>query len=467
MARRTRRRRSGPKVGFAILGTLLLGILVLGGLATFRTAAAPAVTIEANRPGIGRRTAVNVSVFGAARGLSTLRVELIQGELRKLLAERSHRPRPPWAFWGPQVLEDEIAAEVGSDSVEGLEEGEATIRVEAGRAGTWLLHPDPVVEELTLPVRLVPPRLEVLSTQNYVAQGGSGVVVYRVGPGAVRDGVQAGDWWFPGQPLPERGAEDRFVLYAVPYDRDSAEAIALVAEDDVGNQRSVRFVDRFFKKRMRQARLTISDRFMAKVVPEILAETPELGDRGDLLQNYLAINGELRQSNAAALERLTATSSPRFLWSRPFVPLRSGQVMSSFADRRTYLYEGREVDRQDHLGFDLASTRRAPVAAANSGVVVLAKYFGIYGNTVVIDHGYGLMTLYAHLSSIEVAEGETVERGQGIGRTGQTGLAGGDHLHFSVLVHGRPVNPVEWWDPRWIRDRIAPKLGAALDFEAG
>jgi murein DD-endopeptidase MepM/ murein hydrolase activator NlpD len=138
--------------------------------------------------------------------------------------------------------------------------------------------------------------------------------------------------------------------------------------------------------------------------------------------------------------------------------------MSSFADRRTYLYGGREVDRQDHLGFDLASVAKADVPAANDGVVVLAKYLGIYGNAVVVDHGFGLMTLYAHLSSIGVQEGERVKRAQPLGRSGATGLAAGDHLHFSFLLHGLPVRPVEWWDAHWIQDRLKRKLGAALPF---
>jgi murein DD-endopeptidase MepM/ murein hydrolase activator NlpD len=146
--------------------------------------------------------------------------------------------------------------------------------------------------------------------------------------------------------------------------------------------------------------------------------------------------------------------------------MRDGKVMSSFADRRTYEYQGRSVDHQVHLGFDLASTRGAPIHASNDGTVVVARYFGIYGNTVVVDHGYGIMTLYGHLSSIDVSEGQSVVRGATLGRSGQTGLAGGDHLHFSILIHGLSVNPVEWWDGHWIQDRIARKLGAALPFSS-
>ena len=159
---------------------------------------------------------------------------------------------------------------------------------------------------------------------------------------------------------------------------------------------------------------------------------------------------------------LARRSQPRFLWSGAFLPLHNGQVMAAFADHRTYTWEGREVDHQDHLGFDLASVKSAPVPASNQGLVVLARYFGIYGNTVIVDHGYGLMTLYAHLSAIDVKDGQEVQRGQTLGRTGATGLALGDHLHFTVLLHGLPVSPAEWWDGHWIDDRLRRKLGAAL-----
>ena len=99
-----------------------------------------------------------------------------------------------------------------------------------------------------------------------------------------------------------------------------------------------------------------------------------------------------------------------------------------------------------------------PVRAANDGVVVFAGFFGIFGNAVVIDHGCGLQTLYGHLSSLEVKEGDTVKNEQEIGKSGQTGLAGGDHLHFTILLDGIPVNPTEWWDPHWIKDNITSKF---------
>ncbi len=90
--------------------------------------------------------------------------------------------------------------------------------------------------------------------------------------------------------------------------------------------------------------------------------------------------------------------------------------------------------------------------------VLYAAPLGIYGNCVILDHGLGVQSLYGHLSIIDVKEGDTVEKGQALGRTGTTGLAGGDHLHFTMLVDGVMVSPVEWWDPHWMEDRVFRKI---------
>ena len=90
--------------------------------------------------------------------------------------------------------------------------------------------------------------------------------------------------------------------------------------------------------------------------------------------------------------------------------------------------------------------------------MIFADRLGIYGLAVVIDHGQGLESVYGHLSKIEVTLDQQVKKGQPIGLTGETGLAGGDHLHFAVIVQGIFVNPVEWWDPHWIADNVIKKL---------
>jgi murein DD-endopeptidase MepM/ murein hydrolase activator NlpD len=198
-------------------------------------------------------------------------------------------------------------------------------------------------------------------------------------------------------------------------------------------------------------------------VPEIRQNSPELkiADGTGNLEGFLKENGELRKMNADKILALAKQTSPMRLWDGPFMQLGNSKVEAAFADHRTYIYKGKDVDHQVHLGFDLAVTSRVPILSANAGTVVNASWLGIYGNCVIVDHGMGVQSLYGHLSSFDVKVGDKVGRGQTLGRSGMTGMAGGDHLHFTMLVNGRMVNPVEWWDPHWIEDRIMRKLREA------
>jgi murein DD-endopeptidase MepM/ murein hydrolase activator NlpD len=441
-----------------VLGFILLVLLFFG---LFRVGGVPAIEIESEMAAIGKRTPFRIDISEAKRGLTHVTVEFLQGDKSTTLARKSYTQGSEFAFWGDRTFEDRLTVEAGQEALPELVGGEAKIRVIAGRAGTWLRRPDPKIEEMTLPVRLTPPTLQVTSIQTYVNQGGCEAVTYRVGEASVRDGVLAGSWWFPGYPLPGGDKQERFALFAIPYDMKQADP-KLVVEDGAGNAAERSFVDRFFPKDFKSDTINISDSFLGKVIPEILSQSPDIEDLGDPLKNYLAINRDLRAKNRNALKSLAQKTKQEFLWNEAFLMMPNGKVTASFGEPRTYLYAKKVVDHQTHLGFDLAVTRRAPIPAANSGIVVFAGYFGIYGNAIVIDHGYGLQSIYGHLSSIAVSEGQEVARGEIIGRTGETGLAGGDHLHFSTLLQGLPVNPVEWWDSHWIQDRIARKLGPAF-----
>jgi hypothetical protein len=443
-----------------ILGAILLAFVVSGVL---RVGGTPDIRIEPGMSAIGKRTPIKIMVAEPRRGLTHVKIEFLQGDKVAVLAEKDY-PLSSQFFWGgSKTDQDTLKVEAGRQALPGLTKGSASIRVTADRAGTWLRHPDPTIEEVRMTVSLTPPSLHVTSTQTYVAQGGCEIVTYRVGESAVRDGVRAGSWWFPGYPLPGGGKQDRFALFAVPYDMAQPN-VRLIVEDAAGNEKEAGFIDKFFPKTVKSDTIEVSDTFLQKVVPEIMSSTPELNDQGDLLGNYLAVNRDLRKKNGETLLSLAQKSKPEFLWTKPFVTMPNAKALDFFAQHRVYLYQGREIDQQDHLGLDLAATKQYPIPASNDGVVVYADYFGIYGNAVVIDHGYGLQTLYGHLSSIAVSEGEKVSRGDVIGKTGETGLAGGDHLHFCTLLQGLPVNPAEWIDGHWIKDRIAGKLGAAFSF---
>jgi murein DD-endopeptidase MepM/ murein hydrolase activator NlpD len=155
---------------------------------------------------------------------------------------------------------------------------------------------------------------------------------------------------------------------------------------------------------------------------------------------------------------LANQTEQKVLWTGPFLQLGNSKVEAKFADVRSYIYKGKKVDQQVHLGFDLSVTQHTPVVASNDGKVVYAGNLGIYGNCIVVDHGYSLQSIYAHLSQIDVKPGDMVKKGQSMGKSGSTGLAGGDHLHYGMQVDGVQINPVEWWDSHWIKDRILSKI---------
>jgi hypothetical protein len=443
---------------------ILLVVVGVAGFFGLHAGPAPQIAIEPGARIIGRSTPVTVRVSEPQRGLTAVTIELVQGELVKKIGEASYPGPPAWAPWRTGKGSDEIRATVGKEAVPELKPGSATVRVTAAGSGALLRGPTPVTAQLDLPVQLTPPSLQVLSIRTYVAQGGVEAVVYRVGDTATRDGVRVGTRFYPGHPVPGGAAQERFALFAVPYDMDDAGGVRLLAEDGAGNEAQTRFIDQFFPKPLRKDKIRLNDAFLEKVTGEILSHTPELTDKGNALDNYLEINRDLRKKNQALLEQLAAKSEPAFLWREPFLPMINTAIKAHFAERRSYIYQDREVDQQDHLGLDMASVQAAPVPASNDGVVVFAGYLGIYGNCVVVDHGYGLQSLYGHLSSIEVKAADKVTRGQTLGRSGATGLAAGDHLHFAILLDGLPVNPIEWFDRKWLHDRLKLKLGSALPF---
>jgi len=365
-----------------------------------------------------------------------------------------------------------ISRPLGKQSVPELQSGPARVVVTATRPTFLNLRQLTSTATKDFQVRLEPPRVAVLSTHHYVNHGGSEMVVYKATPPDVASGVRVGDLEYPGFAASGAGASGadpsiRVAFFALLYDQPLNAPIVAFARDEAGNQVKATFVDNVFEKPFKKSRIEIDDKFMNKTVPDIVEHSPELKmapppqDSPDMVAAFLRVNGELRKINADQIAAMAAKTSPTKMWEGPFVQLGNSQVEASFADRRTYIYKGKEIDQQTHLGFDLAVTAHVPVAAANAGTVLNASWLGIYGNCVILDHGMGVQSLYAHLMSFDVKVGDTVTRGQIIGRSDSTGLAGGDHLHFTMLVGGRMVNPVEWWDPHWIADRVERKLKEA------
>ena len=280
--------------------------------------------------------------------------------------------------------------------------------------------------------------------------------------------MRVGDQTYPGFPASGAGIKGdeatKVAFFALPFDQDLNTPMSLFARDPAGNEATAPLDHMPFAKPFARSRIEIDDRFLSRVVPAIAATTPDMQlptTPDALVASFLRINGELRRRNNQTIADYARQTAPEMLWKDAFQALGNASVEARFADNRTYVNAGKDIDQQVHLGFDLAVTERIPVTSANRGIVVHAADLGSYGNCVIVDHGLGVQSLYGHLSSIDVKPGDRVEKGQTLGRSGMTGLAGGDHLHFSMLVNGVQVNPVEWWDPKWMQDRVFRKISDA------
>ena len=449
----------------------LLALLILGvgfAIAWFIAGrgTGPAITMEWPTSAIGQSGELVLLIDAPKGRLTTLDVVLTQGENRIpvfTLEEDSSAAITPAG-----ENQFRFTRSIGKQHHPELVEGPAVIQVTAGQPTFMGLQQTKTTLTRPLTVRLTPPRVAVLSTQHYINHGGSEVVVYRATPPDVPSGVRVDDREFRGFPASGAGLTSsdsslHVAFFALSWDQDVNTPISVFARDEAGNEATAQLEHRAFPKTFRRSRIGIDDAFLGKVVPAILQNTPDfkVENPGDLLASYLRINRDLRRENDARIAALAQETSPRVLWRGPFKQLLNSAVEAGFADRRTYVYKGDSVDFQTHLGFDLASTSAAPVLAANSGTVVHAGFLGIYGNCVILDHGMGLQSLYAHLSSIGVQRGDSVQMSQELGRSGTTGLAGGDHLHFTMLLGGRAVTPIDWWSAQWVEDRITRKLREA------
>ena len=442
------REHGGVGTVLVLLALTAIGFLILREI----IGGPPEVRLSRDIKGVGRSTPILVS-FVDGRGLRSLDISLEQNGQTLPLFSQTYGSR--WHLWYSEPAEISQELQLGTDHQTDLKDGQASLRI---HARNWRLFGGETTLEHPLVVRSRPPSVEIRSGLLYVNQGGSELVLYKVSDSAIESGVRVGSYSFPGHPLPGGQPGEHLALFAYPHDVPTGTVAQVFARDEIDNQALANFPHRLMPKRFRSRDIEISDSFIQTTVGAILSNSPEVRDEGDGLKNFLLVNGKLRQMNRAKIAELAKQTAPEPLWDGPFLQLTNSAVESQFADYRSYQYQGRKVDEQVHLGFDLASLQHAPVVASNSGRVVFAEYLGIFGNTVIVDHGLGLQTLYSHLNSFRAKPGDMVSKGDVLGETGSTGLAGGDHLHFTTLLAGVEVNPVEWWDPLWIEQHILAKL---------
>jgi murein DD-endopeptidase MepM/ murein hydrolase activator NlpD len=434
--------------------TLSLSLLVVGAISYFGwRQSVPGVAASFSEPPafVGLKTPLSLMLQAARGGVRSVEVRVVQGTNRVAAVRKEFSP--------PLKNQEQIQLVVEGKSL-GLKEGSARLEVYASD-GFWrpLSFADQPILAHPVTLDLTPPTLDLLAATQYVNQGGGGLVVYR-SKGARRSGVNAGGLFFPGFPVGDPESGNHVAFLALSFNFQAATPILFTASDEAGNVVSRAVASTILPKKFPADKVELTEELLRRKLPELLPERGEISD-DQLLSAFLTVNRDKRREAEDTKRQVSARSQPKPLWRGAFVQPRNTKVFSNFAERRSYRFRGQEVDSQVHWGYDLASFKESVVPAANSGQVVFAGPLTIYGNAVIVDHGLGLATLYGHLSRIDVKVGDPVEKGAPLGRTGSTGLAIGDHLHYEVLIHGIPVSPLEWWDGKWIRDHILKPLREA------
>ena len=390
---------------------------------------------------------VEIVVSDAGAGLKTVNATLSSGGAEQTLAA---------AQLAQPAAEQKITVEV--TRLKGIKEGPAVLRVVA-RDGSWWhwFKGNETVLEKKLTIDVTPPTISLVADDRYVNFGGVGVIVYAPSADTEMSGIKIGNYFFPGYKGQVKDHPDHYVaLFAHAYNVPAESRPVLIATDRAGNTREMRIAYELKNVNYKKSTIPISDNFINEKVAPLLKDVS--ARQGSPKEIFVKVNKGLRKENEDKITEITSKGTPSILWKGAFSQLSNSKVEANFADARSYRYNDEIIDNAYHLGYDLSVTRNYPVEASNSGTVAFTGDLGIYGNAVILDHGLGLFTLYGHLSAIDVKVGDTITQRQILGKTGETGLAAGDHLHFGVYLNGVPVLPVEWWDPKWINDNIAPKL---------
>lgn len=421
-----------------------VGLLILS--------ATPEIRIDEPLKVIGGDTPVTLHIT-APHGIRRVWATVEQNGSTWPMSETS-QPAARWNFLGKNLAPKDVVVTVGRKLAPKLKDGKARVVFSAQsndlRGSTAELAYDVMVNSQ-------PPVVYADALQHYINQGGCELVTFTVSGYWTEAGVKVGKYKFRSFPMPGKTQQgdrsERFSLFAYPWDTPDGTVPVVYATNPAGNEVEARFWYKLFPKKFRSRDLEISDSFLDKVDNQI-----DPGGQGTLLERFLRINGEMRRANNQQLADLRSDTLEHWRFNNAFLQLGNSKVEAMFADTRDYVYHGKKVDRQTHLGYDLSVTQGVDVTAANDGKVVWAHNLGIYGNCIVVDHGYGLQSIYGHLSRIDVKPGDMVKKGQSMGKSGSTGLAGGDHVHFSMQADGVQVTPIEWFDMHWIEDRIFSKV---------
>ena len=428
------------------LGVILIGLLCWLYFGNYLEMEKPEIKLNREISPMGKQKIVEIIFSDQKSGLSNLKAEIIQDNKGRIITEEKISSRG---------IKQKILSLTIDAAALNLNDGSATINI---TARDYSLFRNQTILSQPVIIDTKPPQIILPGTVNYFNQGGTGFIAYRVSEPAAATGIYINDHFTPGHTLTQNNKPAFVAYFAVPlFASNQNTKIIVFVRDEAGNEAKITLPCIIQEKKFRSDKLNLSKSFLQQKMPEFQSANPQLQGK-ILVEVFGHVNSQMREDNDKAIQVICQKSAGKKLWEGTFLRMRNAATMASFGDKRAYVVDGKDFGSSIHFGVDLASSAHAAIYAANNGIVVFAGTLGIYGNTVIIDHGLGLFSLYAHLSLIETTAGKNVKKEELIGHSGTTGLAGGDHLHFGILVDGQFVNPLEWWDPHWIEDNINKKM---------
>ena len=438
-------KRIGVYVTFAVI-VLMAGAAGWLYFADYLDRGKPVIKLNQDIIAIGRQKEIGMTLTDAASGLASLKVEIIQDNKSHILFQETFPSRT--------YKQKAIQLIINTDELK-LKNGPAILNITALDCS---LFKNEAILAAQVKIDTAPPQIAVLNPINYINQGGTGFITYRSSKPSTLTGVYVDNRFSQGYTILINNKPTSVAYFALPMDASNAKTrISIFARDEAGNENRVPMPYNIKPKKFRSDKVNLGDSFLQQKMPEFQALTSLLQGK-TYAEVFGYVNTTLRDENTKTIQNICSNSINKKLWEGAFLRMSNAKPTAMFGDQRTYLMKGASYGNAVHQGVDLASTAHAPIEAANHGIVVFAGPLGIYGNAVIIDHGLGVSSLYGHLSSIEVTVGKNVKKQERIGVSGLTGLAGGDHLHFSILAGGQFVNPQEWWDPHWIEDNVMKKM---------
>lgn len=362
----------------------------------------------------------------------------------------------------------------------GLREGEARLNIVAFDKSFWN---NVARTSVQLRVDYTRPEVTLYPDQRNAVLGGTEMVFYRLRETVdTFSGITVGPELLPGFPAKnfdpdfENFPEIYCAFFPISRDFNAATStMKLFARDAVGNTSTAPVNYHVQNFAVRPSVETVAPEMLAaKIEPlyeqfldrqarlngqDPMRPLPAQGD-AERIERFKIVNEQYRALIERALKPLFSKPKATRFWKESFARF-GGRERHVFGEKISYRMGEVDLGSTVENGVTFASAVDAPVRAANNGIVIFSDNLGPYGDTVIVDHGFGVTTLYGHLGSMTRLEGDRVERGDIIGKVGDTGLIFSPGLTFEVRLHGTPVRPVEWWDAGWLRDHVDQKVSNA------